>query len=88
MAEWREQRLVPKLVGRITRQNGQVTAQVDVGLYPMDHPFAQVRGATKAVLVRTDVMGELLVMGGKSDPRAAAAAALKDLEHILERRFR
>ncbi|MFY0545297.1 homoserine dehydrogenase [Brevibacillus sp. H7] len=87
MEEWRRQGLVPKLVGRILRQTGQIAAEVNVVLYPFDHPFAQVKGATKAVQVRTDVMGELLVVGGKSDPRAAAAAALKDLEHILERRF-
>lgn len=80
---WREAQVVPKLVGRLARTGRGITAGVKIDLFPLDHPFSQVKGTTKAIQVTTDVMGELLVIGGKSDPRAAAAAALKDLEHIL-----
>ncbi|RNB87801.1 homoserine dehydrogenase [Brevibacillus fluminis] len=83
MLQWREQNLVPKLTGEICRTAHGICASVKPRLYPAEHSFAQVNGATKAVMVETDVMGELLVIGGKSDPRAAAAAACKDLEHIL-----
>lgn len=80
-----EQKLVPKLVGKIERTLQGVFAQVGVEYLPLDHPLAQVRGTTKAIHVQTDVMGDFLVIGGKSDPQAAAAAALKDFEHILQK---
>lgn len=84
MVEWHGRGVVPKLVGEIKHLEGKVSAEVKVALYSFEHPFAQVKGATKAVNIETDVMGDLLVVGGKSDPRAAAAAALKDVEHILQ----
>lgn len=83
--EWREQAVVPKLVGRIERTAEGVIAQVKTEYVSSDHPFAQVKGTTKAIRVETDVMGDFLVVGGKSDPQAAAAAALKDFEHILQK---
>ncbi|MGC5326677.1 homoserine dehydrogenase [Brevibacillus sp. SYSU BS000544] len=85
LAQYREQNVVPKLIGSIVRTEQGVTVQVKKELLPVDHPLAQVKGTTKAVYVETDVMGDFLVVGGKSDPRAAAAAALKDLEHILQK---
>jgi homoserine dehydrogenase len=84
MDAWRQVGRVPKLVGSIRRTAEGVKAAVELRLYGRDHPFARVHGTTKAIRVETDAMGELLVIGGKSDPRAAAAAALKDLEHILQ----
>lgn len=83
VSRWREQGVVPKLVGRIRFGEGRAQASVERMLLPLTHPLAQVKGTTKAIWISTDVMGDLLVVGGKSDPRAAAAAALKDLEHIL-----
>jgi len=84
IARWRQAGLVPKLIGRIWRSGAQVEAETVLQVYPLTHPFAQVKGSAKGVLVQTEEMGELFVSGGKSDPRAAAAAALKDLEHILQ----
>lgn len=77
--------VIPKLVGRIEPGGQGVQAQVKVEWLPLEHPLAQVKGTTKAIQVQTDVMGDFLVIGGKSDPQAAAAAALKDLEHILQK---
>lgn len=84
LAAWRAAGLVPKLVGRLQSAQGRVEAAVELRLLEPTHPFVHVRGTTKAVRVETDTMGELLVIGGKSDPVAAAAAALKDLEHLLQ----
>ncbi|MEJ8546286.1 homoserine dehydrogenase [Brevibacillus borstelensis] len=81
--QWKAEGLVPKLVGSLRKAGDTFRARVDVQLLDGAHPFAQVRGTTKAIRVETDTMGELLIVGGKSDPVAAAAAALKDLEHIL-----
>lgn len=80
---WRHARQVPKLVGRIVQSESGVSAGVELRVYPVTHPFAQVAGKTKAIRVVTDVMGETLVIGGTSSQFATAAAALKDFEHIL-----
>ncbi|MFD2371560.1 homoserine dehydrogenase [Brevibacillus sp. GCM10020057] len=85
LAAWKEAGLTPKLVGSIRKTSAGVRAAVELLAVEPTHPFASVKGTTKAIRVETDVMGELLVIGGKSDPTAAAAAALKDLEHIISR---
>ncbi|MGN7470585.1 homoserine dehydrogenase [Brevibacillus sp. SAFN-007a] len=83
MAEWKRAGRMPKLIGTIRRTRAGVEAAVELVAVEATHPFAGVSKTTKAIRVETDVMGELMVVGGKSDPVAAAAAALKDLEHLL-----
>lgn len=83
---WRAEGMVPKLVGRLRREGGGIQADVAVRTYPLSDPFAQVRGKNKAIRIETDGMGEIIAMGGGSGPAATAAAALKDLEHILQAR--
>lgn len=85
ISRWKQAGKVPKLIGSIRRTANGVEASVSVQAVDHSHPFASVQGTTKAIRIETDVMGEMLVIGGKSDPVAAAAAALKDLEHILGR---
>ncbi|QRG70391.1 homoserine dehydrogenase [Brevibacillus choshinensis] len=80
---WQQSGKTPKLIGSIRRTPEGLRASVELLAVDSAHPFANVKGTTKAIRVETDVMGDLLVIGGKSDPVAAAAAALKDLEHIL-----
>ncbi|WP_373187379.1 homoserine dehydrogenase [Halopseudomonas sp.] len=79
---WKAEGKVPKLVGRIQNETGNVRASVELKTYPFDHPFARVDATMKAVRVATDVMGEITVMG-VTGPSATAAAALKDFEHLL-----
>lgn len=84
--EWKKQKKMPKLIGTIQKSvDGEIKAAVELRAIDQTHPFATVTGTTKAIRVETDVMGDLLVIGGKSDPVAAAAAALKDLEHIMSK---
>lgn len=85
IALWKEQGKLPKLVGSIRKTDNGLSAAVVLQTIDASHPFANVTGTTKAIRVEADVMGDLLVVGGKSDPVAAAAAALKDLEHIISR---
>lgn len=85
IAHWKEHGKLPKLVGSIRKTDNGLSAAVVLQPINASHPFANVTGTTKAIRVETDVMGDLLVVGGKSDPIAAAAAALKDLEHIISR---
>jgi homoserine dehydrogenase len=86
IAHWRAAGLMPRLVGRLARAGDGWQAQVGLQTYPADDPFAHVPGKTKAIRIATDVMGEILAMGGGAEPTATAAAALKDLEHLLDAR--
>jgi homoserine dehydrogenase len=83
---WRGQGLVPKLVGRLWRENSAIRAAVGIRAYPLADPFANIRGKDKAIRIVTDAMGETLAIGSGKEPLATAAAALKDLEHILAAR--
>lgn len=83
---WRKQGLVPKLVGSLIRTNGAIRAAVGVRTYPLSDPLAHVSGKNKAIRITTDAMGETIAIGSGTEPLATAAAALKDLEHILTTR--
>lgn len=80
---WRSEGVFPRLVGRITETAGSYEASVGLEVFGSKHPFASAHGRTKAVHIVTDLMGELTLVGGGSSPYGTAAAALKDLEHVL-----
>lgn len=84
--DWRAQGKAPKLIGRVTRQDNGFLATVRVEPVAADDVFALVSGKTKALRIKTDVMGEIISIGTASEPTGTAAAALKDLEHILSER--
>jgi homoserine dehydrogenase len=71
-----------KLLGRIRRQQSGVTASVAPRTIEQSHPLFGVDGTTKGITYFTDTMGAVTVTGGKSDPRGAAAALLKDIINI------
>lgn len=83
---WRSQNLAPKLVGSLVRKDGATRAAVGIRTYPPGDPLAHVSGKNKAIRITTDAMGETVAIGSGTEPLATAAAALKDLEHILARR--
>lgn len=85
IGEWRDQGKVPKLIGRLTLQDGEYRASVGVEPIASDDVFALVTGKTKALRVHTDLMGEIVSIGCGAEPTATAAAALKDLEHLLKK---
>lgn len=84
--KWRAEGLVPKLVGSLARIEGAFRASVGIRTYPLADPLANVRGKDKAIRITTDAMGETIAIGSGKEPLATAAAALKDLEHILAAR--
>lgn len=86
IAAWRQERLVPKLVGSLVRADGVIRGAVGIRTYPMTNPLAHVAGKNKAICITTDAMGETIAIGAGTEPLATAAAALKDLEHILTAR--
>jgi homoserine dehydrogenase len=79
---------VLKLIARAEIADGRVIAFVRVCQLGSDHPLARVTGAEKAVTYTTDTMDKITVVGGKSDPRGAAAAILKDLINLAQEQFR
>lgn len=86
IAAWREELVVPKLVGSLIRFDGKTSGAVGIRTYPMTDPLAHVTGKNKAIRITTDAMGETIAIGSGTEPLATAAAALKDLEHILAAR--
>jgi len=75
---------VLKLLGWARVGPEGVRAAVAVRPVPARSLLAGVDGSAKAIVYHTDSMGELALVGGASDPRGAAAAALKD---VLNLRF-
>jgi homoserine dehydrogenase len=73
-----------RLVGRAERGRDGVRASVAPVRLPADHPLARLRGGEKGVVFRGAGTGEVLVAGGRSHPRGAAAAALGDVLELLE----
>lgn len=74
-----------KLVGTAEKQGEGYKLKTAPKYLTLDHPLAAVHGTTKGIHFCTDTMGPLTVIGGFSSPRAAAAAALKDIISIYKR---
>ncbi|MGB8951517.1 MAG: homoserine dehydrogenase [Candidatus Aminicenantales bacterium] len=73
---------VLKLLGRLRKKEGQYMAEVVLDFLAPDHPLFGVNGANKGITFMTDTMGSVTVTGGKSDPRGAGAALIKDIINI------
>jgi homoserine dehydrogenase len=71
-----------KLLGRIQRTKEDFRAEVSLSAVSRSHPLHGVDGTNKGLTYFTDSMGAVTVTGGKSDPRGAAAALLKDIINI------
>lgn len=71
-----------KLLGTLSLENESLKARVRPETIASDHPLFWVDGSNKGLSFFTDTMGELTITGGKSDPKGAAAAMLKDLINI------
>jgi homoserine dehydrogenase len=80
---WQREGRTPKLVGNLVRENGTFRAEVGVRTYSADDPLAQVSGKNKAIRITTQEMGSTVAISAGTEPLATAAAALKDLEHVL-----
>jgi homoserine dehydrogenase len=71
-----------KLMG-ISLQDGiKRKLETRLSLIESSHPLYGVNGAQKGISFFTDTMDSVTVTGGKSDPKGAAAALLKDIINI------
>jgi homoserine dehydrogenase len=73
-----------KLFGKCYREKAGGPWKIEVGLALLDpvHPLAATNGTSKGIIYYTDTMGWVAVTGGQSNPKAAAAALLKDIISI------
>jgi homoserine dehydrogenase len=64
------------------RQGGKWSLDVSPSIIEPTDPLAHVSGTEKGITFLTDSMGSVTVTGGRSNPRGAAAALLKDIINI------
>lgn len=69
-------------------QQCRIAARVPHGRGRLGVATSDCGGKDKAIRITTDAMGETVAIGSGKEPLATAAAALKDLEHILAARAR
>ena len=69
------------------RHGGRWSLDVRPSLIDSSHPLVHVNGTEKGITFLTDSMGSVTVTGGRSSPRGAAAALLKDIINIYRPPF-
>lgn len=74
-----------KLIGRVWRAGADVHASVAPQLVELSHPLAGVGGATNAMTVTTDTLGDVTVVGPGAGRRETGFALLNDLITINAR---
>ncbi|MCU0304457.1 MAG: homoserine dehydrogenase [Thermoanaerobaculales bacterium] len=74
-----------KLIGRVWRDGRAVRASVGPQLVEAGHPLAGVGGATNAMTITTDTLGEVTIVGPGAGRRETGFALLNDLIHIGRR---
>lgn len=71
-----------KLLGILSTQGKTLQIEVRPAIIDDSNPLFSVDGTNKGISFTTDTMSVVTVTGGKSDPRGAAAALLKDIINI------
>ena len=74
-----------KLIGRVWRDGDAVQASVAPQLMDMSHPLAGVGGATNAMTITTDTLGDVTIVGAGAGRRETGFALLIDLLAINSR---
>jgi homoserine dehydrogenase len=73
-----------KLIGRVWRDSGSVRASVEPQLVDLDHPLAGVGGATNAMTITTDTLGDVTIVGPGAGRRETGFSLLNDLIAIAK----
>jgi homoserine dehydrogenase len=71
-----------KLIGRVWRDGTTVKASVGPQLVENTHPLAGVGGATNAMTITTDTLGDVTIVGPGAGRRETGFSLLNDLIHI------
>lgn len=75
----KEQGKAIKLICKVFNEEGKIRARVCPEEVTACEILYSINGTNKGAVFNTDSMGEIAVIGGASNPRGAAAAALKDI---------
>jgi len=71
-----------KLIGRVWRERALVKASVAPEEVNLEHPLASVQGATNAVTISTDALGDVTISGPGAGKRETGYSLLVDLIKI------
>jgi homoserine dehydrogenase len=71
-----------KLIGRVWRDKLAIRASVGPQLVADSHPLAGVSGATNAMTITTDTLGDVTVVGPGAGRRETGFSLLNDLIHL------
>lgn len=71
-----------KLLSKAHIKDGNVILEVCPEKIDKNNILAAIKNTNKGIIFNTDIMGEICVLGGASNPTGAAAAALKDIINI------
>ncbi len=82
IAKAKKQRKRHKLIGHVWREGDTVKGSVSPQLIEAGHPLAGVSGATNAMTISTDTLGETTIVGPGAGRRQTGFALLNDLIHI------
>lgn len=78
----KEENKVIKLLCKAYAKDGKWMLEVTPEKIDANSLLGNIKGSNKGILFNTDTMGEIYLIGGASNPRGAAAAALKDIINI------
>jgi homoserine dehydrogenase len=79
----RELGFVVKLLGVARLVDGAVSVRVHPALVPTDHPLAAVTGSDNAVLLESNTVGKLMLVGPGAGGTETASAVVADVLSIL-----
>jgi len=68
-----------KLIGRVRKSGDRVVASVRPEEVDLDHPLAGVMGATNAITITTDTVGDITMVGAGAGKRETGFSLLADL---------
>ncbi|MED1116622.1 homoserine dehydrogenase [Bacillus paramycoides] len=82
----KEQNKSIKLIASAYKDDdGNINLKVQPCDIEKEHPLANINGTEKGITFFTDTMGQVTTIGGASNPRGAAAAALKDVINLYRK---
>lgn len=73
-----------KLIGSIKKTENGVETWVRPIMLPISNPLANISGAMNAIQYRTDLLGEIILVGPGAGRKETAAALIEDLLHIVK----
>jgi len=68
-----------KLIARVWRDGDQIRASVQPTRLPVSHPLASAGGATNALTLTTDLLGDVTIIGPGAGGAATGFAIISDI---------